>query len=144
MSLIITDDCINCDVCEPECPNAAISQGEEIYVIDPNLCTQCVGHYDEPQCQQVCPVDCIPLDEAHPETEEQLMEKYRKITGKACSRWRHQPSHRISAGTWGKTHSPAAPAPHCATRSRRPCTPRLHGHRRTVPAGNTPAARRRR
>mgnify|MGYP003915383477 CR=1 FL=1 len=62
---------------------AAISQGEEIYVIDPNLCTQCVGHYDEPQCQQVCPVDCIPLDEAHPETEEQLMEKYRKITGKA-------------------------------------------------------------
>ena len=77
MSLIITDDCINCDVCEPECPNAAISQGEEIYVIDPNLCTQCVGHYDEPQCQQVCPVDCIPLDEAHPETEEQLMAKYR-------------------------------------------------------------------
>ena len=53
------------------------------YVIDPNLCTQCVGHYDEPQCQQVCPVDCIPLDEAHPETQEQLMEKYRKITGKA-------------------------------------------------------------
>ena len=52
MSLIITDDCINCDVCEPECPNAAISQGEEIYVIDPNLCTQCVGHYDEPQCQR--------------------------------------------------------------------------------------------
>jgi ferredoxin len=83
MSLIITDDCINCDVCEPECPNAAISQGEEIYVIDPNLCTQCVGHYDEPQCQQVCPVDCIPLDEAHPETEEQLMAKYRQITGKA-------------------------------------------------------------
>ena len=52
MSLIITDDCINCDVCEPECPNEAISQGEEIYVIDPNLCTQCVGHYDEPQCQR--------------------------------------------------------------------------------------------
>ena len=54
-------------------------------MIDPNLCTQCVGHYDEPQCQQVCPVDCIPLDEAHPETEEQLMAKYRRITGKACS-----------------------------------------------------------
>ena len=63
MSLIITDECINCDVCEPECPNAAISQGEEIYVIDPNLCTECVGHYNEPQCQQVCPVDCIPLDD---------------------------------------------------------------------------------
>ena len=52
MSLFITDECINCDVCEPECPNDAISQGEEIYEINPNLCTQCVGHYDEPQCQQ--------------------------------------------------------------------------------------------
>lgn len=49
MSLFITDECINCDVCEPECPNDAISQGEEIYEINPNLCTQCVGHYDEPQ-----------------------------------------------------------------------------------------------
>ena len=47
MSLFITDECINCDVCEPECPNDAISQGEEIYEINPNLCTQCVGHYDE-------------------------------------------------------------------------------------------------
>ncbi|KPY56729.1 Ferredoxin [Pseudomonas syringae pv. spinaceae] len=79
MSLIITDDCINCDVCEPECPNEAISQGEEIYVINPNLCTECVGHYDEPQCQQVCPVDCIPLDENHVESKEQLMDKYRII-----------------------------------------------------------------
>ena len=83
MSLIITDDCINCDVCEPECPNAAISQGEEIYVIDPNLCTECVGHYDEPQCQQVCPVDCIPLDENNVESKDELMHKYRIITGKA-------------------------------------------------------------
>ncbi|MBD4392968.1 YfhL family 4Fe-4S dicluster ferredoxin, partial [Xanthomonas citri pv. citri] len=57
--------------------------GEEIYVIDPNLCTECVGHYDEPQCQQVCPVDCIPLDDANVESKDQLMEKYRKITGKA-------------------------------------------------------------
>ena len=79
MSLFITDECINCDVCEPECPNDAISQGEEIYEIDPDLCTQCVGHYDEPQCQQVCPVDCILIDEEHPETEEQLREKYEKI-----------------------------------------------------------------
>jgi len=51
MALKITDDCINCDVCEPECPNEAIFQGEEIYVIDPNKCTECVGHFDEPQCQ---------------------------------------------------------------------------------------------
>lgn len=81
MSLIITDECINCDVCEPECPNEAITQGEEIYVIEPSKCTECVGHYDEPQCQIVCPVDCIPLDENHKETEEQLMEKYLTLTG---------------------------------------------------------------
>lgn len=81
MSLIITDECVNCDVCEPECPNEAISQGEEIYIIDPTKCTECVGHYDEPQCQLVCPVDCIPKDVNHQETEEQLMEKYLTLTG---------------------------------------------------------------
>lgn len=80
MSLIITDECINCDVCEPECPNEAISQGPEIYLINPDLCTECVGHYDEPQCQQVCPVDCIPLDENRVETREQLEAKYQKLT----------------------------------------------------------------
>ncbi|GHE22161.1 YfhL family 4Fe-4S dicluster ferredoxin [Halomonas urumqiensis] len=80
MALMITDECINCDVCEPECPNGAISPGEEIYVIDPSLCTECVGHYDEPQCQQVCPVDCIPLDPERKETHQQLMEKYHVIT----------------------------------------------------------------
>lgn len=81
MALIITDECINCDVCEPECPNAAIYQGEEIYEIDPAKCTECVGHYDEPQCQQVCPVDCIPLDPDNVETPEQLQEKYQRLTG---------------------------------------------------------------
>ena len=60
------------------------SRRVEIYQIDPNLCTQCVGHYDEPQCQQVCPVDCIPLDPNHEETEEQLMKKYLIISGKAA------------------------------------------------------------
>jgi len=79
MALKITDDCINCDVCEPECPNEAIYQGDEIYVIDPNKCTECVGHFDEPQCQQVCPVDCIPLDEDHRETEAELMVKYERL-----------------------------------------------------------------
>jgi ferredoxin len=80
MALIITDECINCDVCEPECPNEAIYQGDVIYEIDPSKCTQCVGHYDEPQCQQVCPVDCIPLDPAHVETQEQLLQKYQLLT----------------------------------------------------------------
>jgi ferredoxin len=80
MALKIIDTCINCDVCEPECPNGAISQGPEIYVIDPKLCTECVGHFDKPQCVQVCPVDCIPLDPDHEETQEQLMEKYQHLT----------------------------------------------------------------
>ncbi|MDQ2962726.1 MAG: YfhL family 4Fe-4S dicluster ferredoxin [Pseudomonadota bacterium] len=76
MALIITDECINCDVCEPECPNNAISQGAEIYVIDPVKCTECVGHFDQPQCVEVCPVDCIPVDPAHVETRQQLLRKY--------------------------------------------------------------------
>ena len=80
MALKITDACINCDVCEPECPNHAISMGPEIYVIDPALCTECVGHFDKPQCQQVCPVDCIPLDPEHAETQEELMDKYTRLT----------------------------------------------------------------
>jgi ferredoxin len=81
VALMITDECINCDVCEPECPNGAISQGEEIYVIDPNLCTECVGHYETSQCVDVCPVDCIPMNPDYPETKEALLEKYRRLTG---------------------------------------------------------------
>ncbi len=83
MALLITDECINCDVCEPECPNTAISQGEEIYEIDPKLCTECVGHYDEPQCIEVCPVDCIILDPDHSESREALQRKYLALTEQA-------------------------------------------------------------
>ncbi|MEO8008001.1 MAG: YfhL family 4Fe-4S dicluster ferredoxin [Betaproteobacteria bacterium] len=80
MALMITDECINCDVCEPECPNDAISQGAEIYQIDPGKCTECVGHYDRPQCQEVCPVDCIPFDPKRVESAEQLQRKYVRLT----------------------------------------------------------------
>ncbi len=80
MALMITDECINCDVCEPECPNEAIFQGEEIYEIDPMRCTQCVGHFETPQCIEVCPVDCIIPDLNHAETEEQLRAKYERLT----------------------------------------------------------------
>lgn len=80
MALIITDECINCDVCEPECPNEAITPGDEIYEIDPDLCTECVGHYETSQCVEVCPVDCIPLDPNHQETQEELLEKYSLLT----------------------------------------------------------------
>jgi ferredoxin len=79
MALKITDQCINCDVCEPVCPNAAISMGEEIYVIDFRRCTECVGHFDQPQCQEVCPVDCIPFDPDHVETREELLAKYERL-----------------------------------------------------------------
>ena len=79
MALTITDECINCDVCEPACPNNAIFMGESIYEIRPNLCTECVGHFAEPQCVTVCPVDCIIKDPKHPETEEQLLAKYKQL-----------------------------------------------------------------
>ena len=80
MALMITDECINCDVCEPECPNGAIYQGQEIYEINPNLCTECVGHFDNPQCVIVCPVDCIPLNPDVVESQEALLAKYHQIT----------------------------------------------------------------
>ena len=76
MSLFITDECINCDVCEPECPNSAITQGEEIYEIDSQLCTECIGHFETPQCVEVCPVNCISKDPDKTETEVELQIKY--------------------------------------------------------------------
>jgi ferredoxin len=81
MALMITDECINCDVCEPECPNDAISPGEEYYEIDPLLCTECVGHFETSQCVEVCPVDCIPFNPEFEETREQLLIKYKRLTG---------------------------------------------------------------
>jgi len=81
MALMITDECINCDVCEPECPNEAISLGPEIYQIDPDRCTECVGHFDEPQCVQVCPVACIPVDPKRVESRETLWQKYQRLVG---------------------------------------------------------------
>ncbi len=80
MALYITDECINCDVCEPECPNKAISQGDEIYIIDRNLCTECVGHYEDSQCALVCPISCILPDPQHRESETELQEKFNKLT----------------------------------------------------------------
>ncbi len=82
MSLLITDECINCDVCEPECPNGAITEGEAVYEIQPELCTECVGHFETSQCTEVCPVDCIIRDPAHPESREQLMGKYARLVNR--------------------------------------------------------------
>lgn len=82
MALLINDECVNCGVCEPECPNNAITEGDDIYIIDPDKCTECVGHYDEPQCIEVCPVDCIPKDSDHEETKEELQTKYEALKDK--------------------------------------------------------------
>jgi ferredoxin len=75
MATRITDDCINCGACEPECPNNAISQGDSIFVIDPELCTECVGFDDHEACQAVCPVECCLPDPGHVETEQDLIER---------------------------------------------------------------------
>ena len=80
MALLINDKCINCDMCEPECPNQAITLGEVIYEIDPVLCTECIGHYDKPTCKTVCPITCIVTDPAHSETTDELLIKYHMIT----------------------------------------------------------------
>jgi ferredoxin len=114
MAIKITDECINCGACEPECPNNAIYEGGaewrfadgtgvkgiftgsnsgvavdadepqtpksmDVYFIVSDKCTECVGHFNEPQCQQVCPVACIPLDPDWHESKEQLMAKYEKL-----------------------------------------------------------------
>jgi ferredoxin len=80
MALRITDECINCDVCETQCPNQAISMGPDIYIINPDMCTECVGHFGEPQCQVVCPVDCIEVDPQHQESQDVLLARFQALT----------------------------------------------------------------
>jgi ferredoxin len=82
MALKILDTCVNCDVCEPVCPNQAISMGPTIYEIAPHSCTECIGHFDTPQCVDVCPVECIIVDPLHVESREQLALRYHALTGK--------------------------------------------------------------
>jgi ferredoxin len=86
MALTITDQCINCDVCEPECPNQAIFDGVEHYEIDPDRCTECVGHFATPQCVEVCPVDCIPQDPNRAETHDELLVKLARLQGTTAER----------------------------------------------------------
>jgi len=79
MAYKITDECINCGACEPECKNEAIKEGASIYEIDPAKCTECVGWFASPKCAEVCPVDCCIPDAAHKESKEQLLEKWKKL-----------------------------------------------------------------
>ncbi len=80
MAMLINEDCINCGACEPECPNEAISEGDPVYVVAVDKCTECVGAYDSPKCVEICPVDgCIVADPSHAETREQLEAKYASL-----------------------------------------------------------------
>lgn len=84
MALIITDDCNGCSACEPECPNSAITELDGLYVINPDKCTECVGHYDESQCVLVCPVESIIGDPKHRETKDELLQKYQHLTAESA------------------------------------------------------------
>ena len=101
MALRITDECINCDVCEPECPNDAIYMGQEIYEIEPAKCTECVGHFDEPQCVQLCPVNCIPVHPQWVESQETLWQKYQRLQDEAA----------VAMGASGTLSTPAPVSP---------------------------------
>ena len=79
MALFITNACINCDACESECPNEAISEGGETCEIAPYRCTECVGHYDKPQCLAVCQVNCIIVHPDHVESRDELLIKYKAL-----------------------------------------------------------------
>ena len=101
MALLITEDCVNCGVCEPECPNEAISEGDDIFVIEWEHCTECVGWYEEAQCVEVCPVDCIPKDPEHEESEAEGRGAYVKrrsmhtgVSGRSARRKRRRSTRR--------------------------------------------------
>jgi ferredoxin len=85
MALKILDTCVNCDVCEPVCPNQAIAMGSVIYEIAPARCTECVGHFDTPQCVDVCPVECIIIDPEHTESRELLQDRYELLSAQGTS-----------------------------------------------------------
>ena len=78
MSLLITDECIACDACRDECPTYAIEEADPIYIIEADICTECVGYYDEPSCIAVCPVECIKPDPNNVENLEELKLKYKQ------------------------------------------------------------------
>lgn len=79
MALKITEECVNCNACEDECPNTAISMGPDIFVIDPTLCTECVGFNGGPACAEACPVDCCTPDPNHAEDEDILFDRAKRL-----------------------------------------------------------------
>ncbi|MBI4322632.1 MAG: YfhL family 4Fe-4S dicluster ferredoxin [Chloroflexi bacterium] len=82
MAMKIIDSCINCGACEPECPNEAISEGDDIYVVASERCTECIGAFDTAKCIDVCPVDgCIVLDPERKESRDALLDRYKRLHG---------------------------------------------------------------
>jgi Pyruvate/2-oxoacid:ferredoxin oxidoreductase delta subunit len=113
MATMITSECINCGACEPECPNNAISQAEEIYVIDPLLCTECVGFHDYEACAAVCPVDCCVTDPNNVEGEEALIARAKEIHKDVAFADNFESRFRKDAGApaAGAAEQPAVPTP---------------------------------
>ena len=79
MAYKINEDCISCGACEPECPNQAIKEGDTIYIINPDRCTECVGSHASSRCAEVCPVDAPKPDPDRKESRDQLMDKWKKL-----------------------------------------------------------------
>ena len=107
MATMITSECINCGACEPECPNNAISQGESIYVIDPLLCTECVGFHDYEACAAVCPVDCCVTDPNNVETEAALIVRARALHQEVAFAESFESRFREGAGKGAAASAPA-------------------------------------
>ena len=138
MATMITSECINCGACEPECPNNAISQGEEIYVIDPLLCTECVGFHDYEACAAVCPVDCCVTDPNNVESEEALITRARDPSRRCFQRIVRValPQRRGNGGAFFRSEEERATP--CPERCRGPCVSR----RRAFSAGDQRAVER--
>src|SRR5690242_3306989 len=117
MATMITSECINCGACEPECPNNAISQGDPVYVIDPVLCTECVGFHDYEACAAVCPVDCCVTDPNNVENEAELIARAKAIHQEVAfpenfeSRFRKKDGAPAPEKPAAPAAKPAAPAP---------------------------------
>jgi hypothetical protein len=129
MATMITSDCINCGACEPECPNNAISQGDPVYVIDPKLCTECVGFHDYEACAAVCPVDVCVTDPNNIESEEVLIARARALHPETNfgdnfeSRFRKGQGKAAAPAAAGQTAQPAKAASGAPPQAAAPATP---------------------
>jgi NAD-dependent dihydropyrimidine dehydrogenase PreA subunit len=110
MATMITNDCINCGACEPECPNNAISPGDPVFVIDPKLCTECVGFHDYEACAAVCPVDVCVTDPNNIESEEVLIARARELHPEVNFPANFESRFRKGEGKAAPIATPAAPA----------------------------------